>query len=79
MNSINENYSACENRSHVAPFKSVAEDLEDQTDTDLNVTHVDYTWLIVKDSVIAIQLSFYAIYSDYFLLHVISDGVVPLE
>lgn len=45
----------------------------DQTDTDLNVTHVDYTWLIVKDSVIAIQPSFDAIYSDYFLLHVISE------
>ena len=42
------------------------------------MTQVDYTGLIVKDSVIAIQPSSDAIYS-YFLLHVISDGVVPLE
>lgn len=51
----------------------------DQTDTDLNLTHSWTILGIVKDSVIAIQLSFDAIYSDYFLLHVISDGVVPLE
>ena len=51
----------------------------DQTDTYLNLRHSWTILGIVKDSVIAIQLSFDAIYSDYVLLHVISDGDVPLE
>ena len=83
---IQENYSQCENKSQVEPFRAISfsseagemESFEIDSSVDdsqvIDTTPLDYTNLIGVDSFVAIKLSSDAIYS-FFVLHVTSSGV----
>ena len=83
---IQVNYSQCENKSQVEPFRAISfsseageiESFEIDSSVDdsqvIDTTPLDYTNLIGVDSFVAIKLSYDAIYS-FFVLHVTSSGV----
>ena len=85
-----ENYSQCENKSQVEPFRAISfsreageiESFEIDSSVDdsqvIDTTPQDYTNLIGVDSFVAIKPSPDAIYS-FFVLHVTSSGVYELE
>lgn len=87
---LSENYDQCENKSHVAPFKLVSfiSGQCDQEESDVEAGEnelqqdstepLDFTDVVTRDSIVAIQPSTDAIYS-YFLLRVTSEGVYELE
>ena len=83
---IQENYSQCENKSQVEPFRAISfsseageiESFEIDSSVDdsqvIDTTPLDYTNLIGVDSFVAIKPSSDVIYS-FFVLHVTSSGV----